>query len=277
MYNHLLKIFLITTLSTTPVGLVAKDGFLFNDIPPVSILFSGSTSGRDPEANYYVTITNTCDETIHDVTLSRVIDGRVKNIVVAPTIPPHKYSTLSSSRGYGRGIDFIRQMGLTGPNSGLTVTCKGFSKPLPVNGWWEGKEEEEFQSFLVAAKEGDADAQFRIGFSYCFGRGMIWDATEGINWSLKAANSGNYEAMRLLCYVYAGQGGPRRAELEEDLVESMKWMLILARQKQEPPEEIKAVLENKITEKQIEEAQKLANEWTSPATKYIRQSLLPQK
>ncbi len=278
--STLLKVFLITTLLIAPFGLAAKDGFLFNDIPPVSIYFHGRSTEKNPDPFYSVSIMNTSDETIHDVTFSRVVGGSVKKLVIM-TIEPHKSVTHNSSYSYVNeygvlvsvetGISFVNVLDLTGPNSGLTVTCKGFSKPLAVDGWWEGEEEEKAQEYLKAARQGDSEAQCNIAICYYSGRGTPKNSTDAIKWALKAAESGHYEAMRVLSYIYSGVENTDN----ENLVESMKWMLILTRDKQKLNEEAKTTVAKKITSAQLEEAQRLVFPLKTPAERFIERTTLP--
>jgi hypothetical protein len=279
----LLTVFLIIKISTMPVRVAAKDGFLFKDTPPVSIHFHGRSTEEIESPNYYISITNTSDETIHDVTFSKLIGGSLKKKVVVTTIPPHKSETLKSLEirfdYIGANVVktennefFVSIFDITGPNSGLVVTCKGFTKPLPVDGWWEGDKEEEAQKNLEAAKQGDPQAQAEIGVAYYFGAGIPQRMSEGIKWAKQSVEAGNFLAMRLLVGIYSGKFDARH----ENLVEAMKWMLIMARYKEEPREEDISNVEKKITDAQIAEAQRLANAWKSPESKFIEQSLLPK-
>jgi uncharacterized protein len=68
------------------------------------------------------------------------------------------------------------------------------------------------------ADEGDARAQFNLGFMYANGQGVPQDYAEAVNWYRKAADQGNAQAQFSLGVIYAkGQGVP------QDYVEAMKW------------------------------------------------------
>ena len=63
------------------------------------------------------------------------------------------------------------------------------------------KEEEErleFKKTLKAAEQGDAKAQFNLGFIYSNGKGVPKDYAEAVKWTRKAAEQGHAEAQRCL-------------------------------------------------------------------------------
>ena len=50
------------------------------------------------------------------------------------------------------------------------------------------------EATLVAAEQGDADAQVNLGFMYKTGQGVPRDVAEAVQWFSRAANQGNAEA-----------------------------------------------------------------------------------
>lgn len=61
--------------------------------------------------------------------------------------------------------------------------------------------------FLVAAKQGNAIAQFQIGLRYEIGSGVKKSAKEAARWYMKAASKNNVDALyRLGCCYYYGDG-----------------------------------------------------------------------
>ena len=58
-----------------------------------------------------------------------------------------------------------------------------------------------------AAEQGDAEAQFKLGFCYASGRGVAKDMAQAVVWYRKAAEQGNVDAQCNLgfCYIY-GEG-----------------------------------------------------------------------
>jgi len=58
----------------------------------------------------------------------------------------------------------------------------------------------------VRAEKGEADAQYRLGLSYCYGQGVPQDYTEAVRWFRKAAEHGYAKAQYSLgsSYYYGG-------------------------------------------------------------------------
>jgi hypothetical protein len=76
----------------------------------------------------------------------------------------------------------------------------------------------EFHATRQAAEQGDADAQFRLGYMYEVGDGVPEDDTEATKWWFKAAEQGHVEAQSKLGFMYdLGRGVP------EDHTEAVKW------------------------------------------------------
>jgi hypothetical protein len=124
------KAFLLIGAFTFVCGtLKARDGLIFNDVAPISVRFVYS--------GQHISFLNTSDEIIHDITLSNRLDGKSVSMVVIDTIHPHRASILccdalnSALERLGLKSD---GSGVSG--SGLTITCKYYSKPTPVKGWW---------------------------------------------------------------------------------------------------------------------------------------------
>lgn len=72
--------------------------------------------------------------------------------------------------------------------------------------------------YRKAAEQGNADAQYNLGFCYKYGYGVSMDYTEAVKWYRKAAEQSNASAQCLLgfCYFY-GNG------VSEDYAEAVKW------------------------------------------------------
>jgi hypothetical protein len=74
----------------------------------------------------------------------------------------------------------------------------------------------------LAADQGNAKAQDRLGLMYYQGRGVPRDYNEAARWYLLAAQAGNEHAQRELAEMYhEGQGVPR------DLQESKRWIKVV--------------------------------------------------
>lgn len=117
--------------------------------------------------------------------------------------------------------------------------------------------------YRKAADQGHADAQYNLGIMYGFGRGVPQDNTAALSWFRKAADRGNPSAQYNLGVSYAsGQGLP------QDYVQAHKWFSLAASRfdASEKEKREKAVTNRdkaaaKMTPAQIAEAQKLAREW----------------
>ncbi len=69
---------------------------------------------------------------------------------------------------------------------------------------------EEFYQNLVKAESGVAEAQFQVGFSYRFGKGVEEDVWEAVGWLRKAAMQGVAEAQFFLGDCYGSGEGVRQ-------------------------------------------------------------------
>lgn len=77
---------------------------------------------------------------------------------------------------------------------------------------------EDLQALHTQAAQGDAEAQFRLGMLYEFGRGVPRDFVQAAKWYRKAADQGNAKALIRFGQMYAhGQAVPR------DSVQAAKW------------------------------------------------------
>ncbi len=74
------------------------------------------------------------------------------------------------------------------------------------------------RKFRPLAEQGDAEAQFNLGWMYTQGWGVPRDDTEAAKWWHKAAEQGNANAQGKLGFLYTqGRGVPR------DDTEAVKW------------------------------------------------------
>ena len=67
---------------------------------------------------------------------------------------------------------------------------------MAASGWAIAQERlsSDVQELMVKAKSGDAQAQFRLGTAYDYGRGAPRDGKEAMRWYLTSAEQGNAEA-----------------------------------------------------------------------------------
>ena len=82
----------------------------------------------------------------------------------------------------------------------------------------------KFQEYKASAEQGDAEAQFNLGWCYDDGRGVAKDYVEAVKWYRKAAEQCHTEAQLNLGYCYAnGQG------VVKDKVEAYAWLSMAAK------------------------------------------------
>lgn len=111
--------------------------------------------------------------------------------------------------------------------------------------------------YLKAAEQGNASAQFHIGQMFDIGKGVMQDYREAASWYLKAAGQGEALAQLYLGFLYEhGQGVP------VDKVQAYKWYSLAAASNQIAPQN-KKTIEAKMVPDEIKEAQALADEWSA--------------
>ena len=111
-----------------------------------------------------------------------------------------------------------------------------------------------FLEYKAKAEQGDAEAQFNLGFCYDDGRGVAKDYGEAVKWYHKAAGQNFAPAQFNLCYCYAnGQGVVR------DKVEAYAWFSMAARADSDAAER-RNLLRKELTPKQFTDAQKRMKE-----------------
>ena len=123
----------------------------------------------------------------------------------------------------------------------------------------EGVPEDDAEAvkwYRKAAEQGYAKAQYNLGLMYDNGEGVPEDDAEAVKWFRKAAEQGYALAQYNLGGMYAnGEGVP------EDKVLAYMWLNISAASGNESAKEIKELVSRKMTREQIAEAQKLSREW----------------
>ena len=79
--------------------------------------------------------------------------------------------------------------------------------------------------FALAAKQGNAEAQYNLGVCYEYGEGVENDMKEAVKWYRKAAEQGFTDALNNLGACYANGNG-----VENDMKEAVKWFRKAAEQ-----------------------------------------------
>jgi len=115
---------------------------------------------------------------------------------------------------------------------------------------------EAMRWYRKAADQGDAGAQYNLGLMYDKGQGVAQDFAEAVRWYRKAADQGYAGAQAILGLMYGkGQGVTR------DYVQAHMWSNLAAAQGDERASKIRDIIAKSITAEQIAQAKKLAREW----------------
>jgi uncharacterized protein len=115
---------------------------------------------------------------------------------------------------------------------------------------------EAFKWYRLAAEQGDASAQFNLGVRYENGLGVPEDNIEAVKWYRLAAEQGFANAQFNLGVKYAkGEGVP------EDIVIAYMWWNLSAAQGEVIATNTRKRAEKLMTREQIAEAQKMSREW----------------
>jgi uncharacterized protein len=110
--------------------------------------------------------------------------------------------------------------------------------------------------YAKAAAQGQAKAQFNLGTLYFNGEGVPKDYQQALRWFRLAADQGEALAQTKMAVMYdEGQGVPK------NIVQAYKWYSLAATNGDKPATLLRDSLADQMTQAQIAEAQKLAQEW----------------
>jgi len=113
------------------------------------------------------------------------------------------------------------------------------------------------QWYRLAADQGNARAQNNLGAMYRQGLGVPQNYEEALRWFRRASEQGNGGAQNHLGLMYfEGEG------IAKDVIQAYKWAYLSAQQGVEPAMLALEFLEQQLTPEQIQEAKRLAKEWT---------------
>jgi hypothetical protein len=110
---------------------------------------------------------------------------------------------------------------------------------------------EALRWYIRAAEQGHADAQLSAAMIYAEGRGVVPDEKQAIYWYRRAAEQGNATVQVMLATLLANAGS------RQQLIEAYQWLL-LAEAGGKDVADHKALLEPRLSDKQIAEAQRRA-------------------
>ena len=112
----------------------------------------------------------------------------------------------------------------------------------------------EMQRLHRAAEQGQANAQYNLGYLYAHGahgEGVPKDGAAAVRWFRLAAEQGLTEAHTALGIMYVqGEGIPR------DLVNGYAWLIVAAAQGEKNAKMVKETVAGLLTESQIAEARR---------------------
>jgi uncharacterized protein len=111
------------------------------------------------------------------------------------------------------------------------------------------------------AEQGNAKAQYFLGFMYLNGQGVKLDYSEAAKWYWNAAEQGNADSQFILGLIYLNGLG-----VAKDYLQAHKWFNLAAARSSETDKRNGAVTQRDavaamMTPAQIAEAQRLAREW----------------
>lgn len=115
--------------------------------------------------------------------------------------------------------------------------------------------EDRVRKLRVMAQQGDAVSQRNLGHAYRSGRGAEYDIEKAIQWYERSAASGDVNSLYIL-----GRLHESGHEIENDRIAAFKWYSI-AEPKSLAAKSQKGYLTEVMTPIQIEEAERLADEW----------------
>ena len=117
--------------------------------------------------------------------------------------------------------------------------------------------EQARQWYRLAADQGNARAQNNLGAMYRQGLGVTQSYEEALQWFRRAAEQGNGGAQNHLGLMYfEGEGTTK------DVIQAYKWAYLSAQQGVEAAVLAVEFLDQELTPEQIQEAKRLAKEWT---------------
>jgi TPR repeat protein len=119
-----------------------------------------------------------------------------------------------------------------------------------------GDYETASKEWLPIAKAGNREAQFQLGGLYADGQGVPQNDAQAAKWFRKAAEQKMPRAQYNLGVMYANG----RGVLQDD-VQAHMWLNLSAAQGWNDAVEARGLITEKMTPKQLAEAQRLAREW----------------
>jgi uncharacterized protein len=169
-------------------------------------------------------------------------------------------ATAAYKRGeYSKAVELIRPLAEQGDVRAqfnlatIYYNGQGGRQDLPEAAKW----------FRMAADQGDMQAQRFLGFMYANGKGVARDDREAVKWYGRAAEQGDADAQVNLGVMYSASRGT-----SQNYVQAHKWFSLAAasypaseQQKRDQAQKNSERVATKMSQAQLEEARKLAQEW----------------
>ena len=115
--------------------------------------------------------------------------------------------------------------------------------------------------YRLAANQGHAEAQSKLGGMYGNGRGVIQDYQEASKWYRLAADQGHAEAQFKLGYMYLIGRGVTQDYILAHVLLSLAAANLTDEEYRNVATQARNILAGKMTPEQIAEAQQLARVW----------------
>jgi hypothetical protein len=108
----------------------------------------------------------------------------------------------------------------------------------------------------IAAERGEPNAQMQLGTAYAYGRGVKQNTQEALKWCRRSAEQGFAHGQSMLSVIYSNGFG-----MGENLPEAYAWSALAAVQKHPLSAEFVLQLGEEMTESQLEQATRLAEDY----------------
>jgi TPR repeat protein len=117
--------------------------------------------------------------------------------------------------------------------------------------------------FRKAAEQGDAEAQYTLGYMYANGDGVPRDYQQSLFWFRNAAEQGDVAAQFKVAQLNLGPAYTPDNTVTQDFIEAYKWFSIASVDGDQHAKEGLETTEPYLTASAIEEAVRRANEWVA--------------
>jgi len=113
-------------------------------------------------------------------------------------------------------VEYLHQWAARGEALAQLYLADGYAKGCFA---MQRDPEKAFGLYLLAAQQGNAEAQCAIGIHYALGKGVQQNDVQAVHWYREAARNGDAEAMAYLGYSYR----IGRAPLKQSMQEANRW------------------------------------------------------